>query len=330
MNLIELVTHLSGYEYTLKGSEYSGPCPFCQEGNDRFKIWLTGKIGQHYWCRVCGRSGGATKLVMELKGLSYYFAMDLLRELDYNIEDIITRETYINTPKYQTPHRQSECQVNLDFSTVALYHMNGRQKAIDYLAKWHISKNAVDKFMFGWNYEQDALTIPHFWLENDQYYVKGLKFRHMTSEKHKRFTQVKGGSLSGFWNTALISNPDGSRIGPMLDYLFILEAEKDAALLTDMGYNAVSYLRENRWNQYINVCLQNVALPVIVADFDEGRQGMLSALQIQSFVKTHTIIVSTDKLYIKSPSDLAQRDGIEAVHEWVRKLQLGIEINESI
>lgn len=326
MNLIELITSLSGYEYSSKrGVEFVGPCPFCLDGTDRFHIWLSGKIGAHYWCRVCGRTGGSIKFVMQLKGMDYHKTIEYLKSVDYDLSELSqdVKEWNKKDIYIPAPTKESECHVALDYSVIQKYHEAGRFKAYNYLKQWGLSLRAIDTHMFGWSIEINALTIPHFWIENDQYYVKGLKFRHMTNEHSHRFSQVTGGSLSGFWDTkGLLSNPDGSRIGSTLDYVFITEAEKDAALLIDLGYNAVSYLRDIRWNQHINTCLQNVIQPIIVADVDEKRQGQFSALQVQSYIKSHSIIVATDKENIKSPSDLAARDGVDAIHEWVKRLKI--------
>lgn len=43
-----------GYEFRRQThDEAAGPCPFCREGDDRFRLWADGG----YWCRRCGRTG---------------------------------------------------------------------------------------------------------------------------------------------------------------------------------------------------------------------------------------------------------------------------------
>lgn len=323
MNLVELTELLTGFDYQTRNQiEWCGPCPYCKTGVDRFHIWPFSKVSGDFWCRVCNEKGGAIKLAMKITGKDYRESILYLREVNYSSEIDLDRQFNYTKEKLPPPTKSSECRIDLDCNVIELYHKNGRLKALEYLKQWGLSLKSVDKFMFGWSEEKNALTIPHWWIEDNNYYLKSLKFRHMTTEIRKRFSQIKGGSLSGFWNVELISNPDGSRDGPTLPYLLILEAEKDAALLTELGYYAVSYLRDNRWNDNINQCLKNIELPIIIADVDPKRQGLTSALQVQSYIKSHSIIHSTEKLNIKSPSDLAKRDGIEAIHDWFKGLHI--------
>lgn len=52
-NILDLI----GQYVALKketGSEYSGPCIFCADGNDRFRVW---EDTQRYWCRQCDQKG---------------------------------------------------------------------------------------------------------------------------------------------------------------------------------------------------------------------------------------------------------------------------------
>jgi hypothetical protein len=41
--------------------EYTGPCPHCQAGSDRYHVWAKpgegGRPAWRYWCRTCGASG---------------------------------------------------------------------------------------------------------------------------------------------------------------------------------------------------------------------------------------------------------------------------------
>lgn len=330
MNIVDLYKILTGQELqSIKnGHEFYGACPFCNDGDDRFRIFLASGSQRipMFWCRVCGNKGGAARLVMRLRRLNYYQALDFLEEIGYDstilhleIADNQKREKHLPPPTKST-----ECKSSVDMSTIALYHNIYRQKAIDYFGLWGLSAKAIDKHWLGYCPNKNAYTIPHFWIENGQYYIKGLKFRHITNDKKKRFSQVAGGSLSGAWNTEYVSNPDGSRIGPQLSYLFILEAEKDAALMDDLGYPAISWLRDTAWNQHINVVLQNILMPIIVYDVDDKDQGLYSALQLQSYIKSNAPLVSTKAYHIKSPSDLSQRDGVLAIHEWVKSLGLGI------
>ncbi|MFN8464569.1 MAG: toprim domain-containing protein [Caldilineaceae bacterium] len=62
-----------------KGGEYSGPCPLCRTGHDRFKVWPHTAHGEGRWAclgRTAGRSGcdkggDAVQYLRERDGLSY-------------------------------------------------------------------------------------------------------------------------------------------------------------------------------------------------------------------------------------------------------------------
>jgi len=60
--------------------EYSAPCPFCKDGNDRFCIWPE---QDRYWCRQCGKKGDSVQLLRDLDGLSYEDAKAALGIVDH-------------------------------------------------------------------------------------------------------------------------------------------------------------------------------------------------------------------------------------------------------
>lgn len=54
------------------GGEYTGPCPWCSCGNDRFHVWPDHPTGKaRFWCRRCERKGDGIDLLRELKGLTF-------------------------------------------------------------------------------------------------------------------------------------------------------------------------------------------------------------------------------------------------------------------
>lgn len=68
------------------GGEYAGPCPFCQEGEDRFRVWPQhpdhGGKGR-FWCRVCDLSGDAGDFLKYRDGLeSDRAALEVLGALE--------------------------------------------------------------------------------------------------------------------------------------------------------------------------------------------------------------------------------------------------------
>lgn len=77
LELIEGTGYAIRHKAACHGGEYCGPCPFCQDGDDRFLVWpqRPNKNGEYqggrFFCRICGKCGDAITFLRELHGLSY-------------------------------------------------------------------------------------------------------------------------------------------------------------------------------------------------------------------------------------------------------------------
>lgn len=67
INLVERESSLTYRKVTTSG-EYAGPCPFCQAGEDRFRLW---PAKGRYWCRMCGKQGDAIQFLRDFKQMSF-------------------------------------------------------------------------------------------------------------------------------------------------------------------------------------------------------------------------------------------------------------------
>src|ERR1039458_8371485 len=68
LTMVEQVVELRKVS-NIDGGEYAGPCPFCKEGKDRFRVWpYRDKPG--WWCRQCDHKGDAIAFAREVLGLS--------------------------------------------------------------------------------------------------------------------------------------------------------------------------------------------------------------------------------------------------------------------
>jgi hypothetical protein len=330
MNLLSLVEQMTGAEYKRwskkDGGEFSGPCPFCG-GDDRFRIWPYHPGTPMWWCRQCGKKGGSVALMIQKHGVTAKKAKEMLMDMGYPLDST-------DTERYEKKERILPAPSKHDFGEfvgtiemVEHWHNTGKEQAAEYLTQFGLTMQDVERHQFGWAYYQGVgrLIIPHWWIdENGNYILKGIKFRVMTDNKKFRFSAVDGSITRGVWNPKWVSNPDRTRNGPILNYVFILEAEKDAALLDGLGYPAVSYHPETAWNQHLNHVYHNVIMPIIAYDEDGGK-GLNRALQIAECLKSRPAIVSTKAWNVKSPSDLAQDYGRDAVVEWINSLKLEIE-----
>ena len=62
------------YAASTNGGEYAGACPFCGEGDDRFRVWnrpTTGDGRGRWWCRICEASGDAIDYVRKRDGATF-------------------------------------------------------------------------------------------------------------------------------------------------------------------------------------------------------------------------------------------------------------------
>lgn len=71
MNILDLITRETRLAFRKAGHhEYCGPCPFCQDGDDRFRIWPDDDHPR-YWCRVCEQKGDAIQFCRDYLGMTY-------------------------------------------------------------------------------------------------------------------------------------------------------------------------------------------------------------------------------------------------------------------
>lgn len=64
VSLVERYVKLQKTSSVYRGGQWSGPCPFCNDGKDRFNVWADEK----WWCRKCNRGGDRLAFVAEING----------------------------------------------------------------------------------------------------------------------------------------------------------------------------------------------------------------------------------------------------------------------
>ena len=71
MNILALITHTTNLTFRkVSNGEYCGPCPFCQTGDDRFRLWPFDD-NPRYWCRVCDTKGDAIQFCRDFLGMGF-------------------------------------------------------------------------------------------------------------------------------------------------------------------------------------------------------------------------------------------------------------------
>jgi DNA primase len=64
---------------TTRGGEYAGPCPFCGNAEDNFRVWPNDDKGGHYWCRYCMKKPQDTiQYLRDKRGMSFPEARNLV------------------------------------------------------------------------------------------------------------------------------------------------------------------------------------------------------------------------------------------------------------
>ena len=57
------------------GGEYAGPCPFCRDGRDRFRVWPE---KDRYWCRQCNKSGDSIQYLRDVRSMDFKAAAEVV------------------------------------------------------------------------------------------------------------------------------------------------------------------------------------------------------------------------------------------------------------
>lgn len=83
IDIIAIIEQYGGYRYQKQGTnyrhgdEYSGPCPFCKSGDNRFLIWPQSEV-PHYWCRRCKAGGDVITFLQRCCTMTFRDACVLL------------------------------------------------------------------------------------------------------------------------------------------------------------------------------------------------------------------------------------------------------------
>lgn len=316
LDIIGAVTPLRKF-VTTKGGGWSGPCPFCKEGTDRFYVY---PYAEHpYWCcRVCNVSGDPRGWYMKYVGLSYEQAGEAVGLGNAPQKPRLER----SKPK---PFSVDESALTVSPQMAEDAWIAGRAKAIDYYAKYKLTPKIVDRFRLGYmktDYGLSGFSIPHtiHTTETDTVVV-GIKIRRddMVCPQFDKYMSVKGSSLGGIFNDKWVSAPDGSRIGPSLPYIFVSEDENTAMVLEQAGFPAVAYRERGDWQPYLDVIFRTIGLVVILADNDPKANGVWPgrdyAMKIFNAMTRDRIVITCNTH--KQFADLAAETSIENVRHAV-------------
>ncbi len=158
MNIIDLLEE-AGYQPKRKastnGGEFCSPCPFCQDGTDRFVSWpeksnTDGRLqGGRYYCRMCGKAGDAITFCRELHGLSYKEACD---KLSLQPKEIVSRSHKAAT-RLQRASEPSDAWKEKATVFINWCHekLLGDSNSMNLLADRGITIETISKFKLGYH-----------------------------------------------------------------------------------------------------------------------------------------------------------------------------------
>lgn len=309
LGLVAHDVHLKRHSNT-HGGEFAGPCPFCKDGKDRFVVWPNMAPKARFWCRVCGRKGDALDYIMQIKNIGFKQALDEAGIVDYT------------TPKGAAPIiAPSLAGDNVEIASELFDSLkrDGLVEACQYFTSYGIDIDTVINFDLGTYSYLDGYTIPWYWTKNDgSKLLKAIKVRRRNVEiggrKYTQFKTLNPTLANGIFNDRWVSNPDGSRQGPKVPFVFINEDEKSAMML-DQFYPAVAYKEEHSWDHYLPKIFEQVGQVIICVHNDEP--GRMKAIKLAEKLKHKAPIMVCHSVH-KDLADFAKAEGTKAVVSWLK------------
>lgn len=138
------------------GGELAGACPVCREGTDRCRVWPALKGGR-WWCRICGKGGDAIQYLIEVRGISYPEACNVMG-IDVKQKGSVTRSRDEERPVFVPresiePCRQWQERARefLNFTIQTMLRDTAGAAARRFLRRRGLADQAVDGAGLGWN-----------------------------------------------------------------------------------------------------------------------------------------------------------------------------------
>ncbi|MEZ4699206.1 MAG: primase-helicase zinc-binding domain-containing protein [Rhodothermales bacterium] len=154
------------------GGEHAGPCPWCG-GRDRFRVWPNQGASGRYWCRRCGRSGDAIRLVRELRGLGYREACAAVGVIASPTEKSLDRTPERLVPPSEAWQEQAWCEA--ERARDRLWAPDGG-RALDWLRRRGLADRTIALASLGYQ-PADRRDPPARWgldQPNDVYLPRGI------------------------------------------------------------------------------------------------------------------------------------------------------------
>lgn len=233
------------------GGEYSSPCPFCEEGDDRFIIHPNrqNKNGEYqggrFSCRVCGKYGDAISFLRLLYGLGYKEACLRLKIEPKKQNTPRTSRAVIKLPIVNDPPELWQekakyfvewCSEQLFSNPAALTIITNRGFTLEAIKRFKIGFNPKDFFRKreDWGLPSESkdngkerklwlpsgFVIPTFSSEGNVIKAKIRRQSWKEGDKLPKYAEISGSkqTLSVYGNTSLAT-------------AIVLESELDSLLI---------------------------------------------------------------------------------------------------
>lgn len=215
----QMIEQLPRYRKATNGGEYSSACPFCNDGDDRFRFWP--EVG-NYWCRVCGAKGfvvGTSSMQLDPEALAEWQR----READRKA--VATANTI---GKIEALNQRNN---------VARYHAQLTQAAREW---WHskgLSDASIKRWQLGYTSNcptapgEASYTIPIF------YQSKLYNIRHRLADAGdgNKYRPELSGLPAAMFNADVLADASG-----FVSEVVLVEGEIKAMVLQQNGFDAVA------------------------------------------------------------------------------------------
>lgn len=262
-DLVEEVGYTARRKASTHGGEYCSPCPFCEDGDDRFLIWperlnTNGSYqGGRYVCRVCGKYGDAITFLREFHGVSYLDACAQLRIEPRQKLGFVKQKQDRKLDIAEDPQITWK-EKALKFVEWSHSHLMRNPSLVEHLTKRGLSVESVLNFKLGYNIGEFGKD---FYLDRERW---GLRQEKKDNGFYRKLWLPKGIVIPTFSKDSLVEKIkvrrtnwnegdrlpkyveiSGSKACPSqygntsLDVCFILESELDAILVQQFAGDLV-------------------------------------------------------------------------------------------
>lgn len=292
-NLVEEAGLTPKRKASTNGGEYSSPCPFCQEGDDRFLIWPQrhNKNGDYqggrFSCRVCGKYGDAITFLCLLHGNSYKEACQKLRIEPKHQHAPLPPKKDFKLPLAQDPPSlwMKKAEAFVEWSHAQLMK---NQQAIEHLFKRGFTREGIIEFKIGYNPQdffrnridwglepqiKEDQTPKKLWLPSGVV-IPSFSNQRIIKIKIRRSSWKEGDRLPKYveisGSKACPSLYGNSKIGKFL----VIESELDALLIQQFAADLVCCLALGGSTKPLDFqtqqLLEKSSLILFLPDFDQA------------------------------------------------------------